>query len=79
MFEDTISSEEANRARAFVIRSGGGGGGAHKKKGWGCSSSCLGVYIVSFRGQKAWATASEKVELCFRPTAQGPEELPVIK
>ena len=30
--------------------------------------------------KKAWATASEKVELCFRPTdAQGPEELLVNK
>ena len=27
MFVDTISSEEANRARAFVIQRGGGGGG----------------------------------------------------
>ena len=27
VFVDTISSEEANRARAFVIRRGGGGGG----------------------------------------------------
>ena len=37
MFVDTISSEEANRARAFVIRRGGGGGGgggsAYKRPG----------------------------------------------
>ena len=31
MFVDTISSEEANRARVFVIRSGGGGGAPHIK------------------------------------------------
>ena len=29
----TISSEEANRARAFVIRRGGGGGYAYKRAG----------------------------------------------
>ena len=35
VFVDTISIEEANRARAFVIRRGGGGGGgsAYKKAG----------------------------------------------
>ena len=36
------------------------------------TSSLLGV-------KNAWATASEKVELCFQPTAQGPEELRVNK
>ena len=36
--------------------------------------------IVSFRGQKSLGyTASEKVELCFRSIAQGPEELRVNK
>ena len=43
MFVDTISSEEANRARAFVIRSGGGGGGAPHIKG-------LGMLVVLLRG-----------------------------
>ena len=35
MFVDTISSEETNRARAFVIRrrGGGGGGSAYKRAG----------------------------------------------
>ena len=34
MFVDTISSEKANRARAFVIRRGGvGGGSAYKRAG----------------------------------------------
>ena len=32
MFVDTISSEEANRARAFVFR-GGGGGSEYKRAG----------------------------------------------
>ena len=40
---------------------------------------CVFSNIASFRGKKAWATANEKVELCFRPTAQGPEELRVNK
>ena len=42
MFVDTISSEEANRARAFVIRRGGGGGGAPHIKG-------LGMLVVLLR------------------------------
>ena len=35
LFVDTIRSEEANTARAFVIRRGGGGGGgsAYKRAG----------------------------------------------
>ena len=32
VFVDTISSEEANRARAFVFRGGGGGGGSEYKR-----------------------------------------------
>ena len=43
VFVDTISSEETNRARAFVIRRGGGGGGAPHIKG-------LGMLVVLLRG-----------------------------
>ena len=41
MFVDTISREEANRARAFIIRRGGGG--APHIKG-------LGMLVVLLRG-----------------------------
>ena len=44
VFVDTINSEEANRARVFVIRrGGGGGGGAPHIKG-------LGMLVVLLRG-----------------------------
>ena len=40
---------------------------------------CVFSNTVSFRGQKSLGYTNEKVELCFRPTAQGPEELRVNK
>ena len=46
MFVDTISSEEANRARAFVIRRVGGGGGG----GGGPHIKGLGMLVVLLRG-----------------------------
>ena len=43
VFVDTMSSEETNRARAFVIRRRGGRGGAPHIKG-------LGMLVVLLRG-----------------------------
>ena len=42
VFVDTISSEEANRARAFVIRRGG--------EGWAPHIKGLGMLVVLLRG-----------------------------